>query len=112
MTCLSYVLWSCYGHLICRLCNHGMNLSHCDAAKGHTAVLQAAVEAVKHGTKESFPEDSNDRSIKQARAWSKLMKDSLNQRGSRGETPVMVACEEGSVLPAIFFYTSLPPDCS
>lgn len=67
------------------------------AAKGHTAVLQAALEAVRHGTKECIAEDSDDTSMKHVRAWSKLMKDSLNQRGSRGETPVMVACEQGSV---------------
>lgn len=66
------------------------------AANGHTAVLQAAVEAVKLGTKESIVEKSDDMSMKHMRAWGKLMKDSLNQRGSRGETPVMVACEEGS----------------
>lgn len=66
------------------------------AAKGHTAVLQAAIEAVRLGTKESIAEECDDTSMKHVRAWSKLMKDSLNQRGSRGETPVMVACEEGS----------------
>jgi len=65
------------------------------AAKGHTAVLQAAVEAVKLGTKESFSEENDDISMKHVRAWSKLLKDCLNQKGSRGETPVMVACEEG-----------------
>ena len=67
----------------------------CSAAKGHTAVLQAAVEAVKLGTKESFSEDTDDISIKSVRAWSKLLKDCLNQRGSKGESAVMVACEEG-----------------
>lgn len=66
------------------------------AAKGHTAVLQAALEAVRLGTKESIVEKSDDISMKHVRSWSKLMKDLLNQRGSRGETPVMVACEEGS----------------
>ena len=66
------------------------------AAKGHTAVLQAAIEAVRLGTKESITEESDDTSMKNVRAWSKLMKDSLNQRGSRGETPVMIACAEGS----------------
>lgn len=71
------------------------------AAKGHTAVLQAAIEAVRLGTKESIAEESDDTSMKHLRAWSKLMKDSLNQRGSRGETPVMVACEEGSAPQAL-----------
>ena len=61
------------------------------------AVLQAVVEAVKLGTKESFSQDNDDISIKHVRAWSKLLKDCLNQKGSRGETPVMVACEEGYV---------------
>ena len=65
------------------------------AAKGHTAVLQAAVEAVKLGTKESFAGDGDETSMKHVRAWSKLMKDCLNQQAGRGETPVMVACEEG-----------------
>ncbi len=65
------------------------------AAKGHTVVLQAALEAVRLGTKESVAEDCDDTSIKDVRAWGKLMKDLLNQRGRRGETPIMVACEEG-----------------
>ncbi|KAL0049662.1 hypothetical protein WJX82_007154 [Trebouxia sp. C0006] len=73
----------------------GFNCLHYAAAKGHMAVLQAAVEAVKLGTKESFSQDNDDISIKHVRAWSKLLKDCLNQKGSRGETPVMVACEEG-----------------
>lgn len=59
-------------------------------------MLQAALEAVRLGTKDAVAEDSGDTSIKDVRAWSKLMKDLLNQRGRRGETPVMVACEEGS----------------
>ena len=68
------------------------------AAKGHTNVLQAAVEAVKLGTKESVHDaDDDDMSIKHIRAWSKLLKDCLNQKAGRGETAVMVACEEGSV---------------
>lgn len=69
------------------------------AAKGHTNVLQAAVEAVKLGTKESVHDaDDDDMSIKHIRAWSKLLKDCLNQKAGRGETAVMVACEEGSVF--------------
>lgn len=59
-------------------------------------MLQAALEAVRLGTKDSVAEDAGDMSIKDVRAWSKLMKDLLNQRGRRGETPIMVACEEGS----------------
>ncbi|KAL3130587.1 hypothetical protein ABBQ38_008392 [Trebouxia sp. C0009 RCD-2024] len=83
-----------------QLANHtalttGYNCLHYAAAKGHTAVLQAALEAVRLGTKDAVAEDSGDTSIKDVRAWSKLMKDLLNQRGRRGETPVMVACEEG-----------------
>lgn len=59
-------------------------------------MLQAAVEAVKMGTKESVQGDADDdMSIKHSRAWSKLLKEFLNQRASRGETAVMVACEEG-----------------
>lgn len=73
------------------------------AAKGHTVVLQAAVEAVKMGTKESFTQDNDDVSMKHVRAWSKLLKDCLNQRGSKGETPVMVACEEGYVTYSIMY---------
>lgn len=66
------------------------------AAKGHTSVLQAAVEAVKLGTKESVQDTGDDdRSMKHMRAWSKLLKDCLNQKAGRGETAVMVACEEG-----------------
>ena len=58
-------------------------------------MLQAVLEVVRLGTKESVAEDSGETSIKDVRAWSKLMKDLLNQRGRRGETPIMVACEEG-----------------
>ena len=83
------------------------------AAKGHTAVLQAALEAIRHGTKECIAEDSDDTSMKHVRAWSKLMKDSLNQRGSRGETPVMVACEQGSVaaISVMRMSATVMPDC-
>ena len=66
-------------------------------ANGHTDVLQAAVEAMKLGTKESITEDNDEVSIKHIRAWSKLLKDCLSQRGSRDETPLMIACREGQV---------------
>ena len=82
---------------VCDVAMNQVGLVWLSAAKGHTSVLQAALEAVRLGTKESIAEESDDTSMKQLRAWSKLMKDSLNQRGSRGETPLMVACEEGLV---------------
>ena len=58
-------------------------------------MLQAAIEAVKLGSKESLSDETDDISMKAVRAWSKLLKDCLNQKGSRGESAVMVACEEG-----------------
>jgi len=99
-------VWRCHCHLLAPDCIwkwtniiHEAWLLRHDclgfAAKGHMAVLQAAVEAVKLGTKESLSQDNDDISMKHVRAWSKLLKDCLNQKGSRGETPVMVACEEG-----------------
>lgn len=55
-------------------------------------------------------EFSGDTFIKDVRAWSKLMKDALNQRGRRGETPVMVACEEGSAAPRPHPPLEVPPE--
>lgn len=71
------------------------------AAKGHVGVIRSVVEALQSTAKDRTGVDTGnfkDPTIITL-TWSRFLRDVLNAQTSVGETALMLACQNGCVLP-------------